>query len=255
MAHRRPFPLRLEDAGLEPRALLSRAEPSPIDVSSPSVTPVPVNLFHQNGINGLVLHKSFVNQLDERLTNSGASAARVSQAFQVFETNYARLPVTVSTGFSGPSASSLLADLQNQVDFALTVLQGVSVRPQPSVANSIRVSPLAPEALIPFANEQISQLGATLAAMPPVVGPDGTLVRANPTPALNQAINAIFNALAESSIHPNLFRSPSAYYISPDVQFTIGSTGTPAQSSPGYVIRGPYGVILPGATLHPHLPL
>jgi hypothetical protein len=78
-------------------------------------------------------------------------------------------------------------------------------------------------------------------------------VTADPTPALNQAINAIFNALAESSIHPNLFRSPSDFYISSNVQFTINSTGAPADSSPGFFVRGPHGVILPGAPPRPAL--
>jgi hypothetical protein len=240
-----------EEAQLESRELLSRGDLAPVSslVAGTTATTLPVsfNLFHHDGINGFVLHASFVNQLNDRLANSSASAARVSQAFQAFEASYSQLPVTMPPGSLGPTATSLLASLQNEVDNGLLIRQGVSVRPQPSVAKSIKVSPLAPRALIPFANAQISQLGATLAATPPVVGPDGTLVTANPIPALNQTINAIFNALAESSVHPNLFLNPSNFYISPDVQFTITSTGAPASSSPGFFIRGPHGVILPGA--------
>ena len=101
---------------------------------------------------------------------------------------------------------------------------------------------------------QIDTAGAAIAELPPVNGPNGTLVTGNPVPILNVAANAIFNALAETSIHPNLFLNPSNFYLNPNVGFPISFTGIPADAAPGFFIRGPHGVILPGATLHPHFP-
>jgi hypothetical protein len=259
MAHRRRFRVALDDLRLEGRQLLSRnglaTVPAQVDRASPTSIPARSNLFHHDGINGLTLHQSFVNRLNDRLQTSGSQASRVAQAFQVFQTRYLQVPVNSPAGSSGAAVTGLLAVLQNQVDFALTNREILNGRPQPSVRKGLKVSPLAPLALVPYANEQIGQLGATLAATPPVSGPDGAPVPADPTPALNTAINAIFNALAESSVHPNLFQSPSDFYISPDVRFTITSTGPPAASSPGYFIRGPQGEILPGAPPRPNVSL
>ena len=259
MARRQGYRVSFDDPRLERRELLSRdglaTAPALVGRATPAPDPVGLNLFYHDGINGLKLQQHFVDRLNDRLSTSNDQARRVSQAFQVFQTRYAQLPVNPPPGFSRPTAASLLADLQNQVDYALSHHETLINRPRPAQHNGLKVSPLAPQALIPYADDQIRRLGATLAATPPVPGPDGRPVTADPTPALNQALNAIFNALAEASVHPNLFRSPSDFYISPDVRFDLNSTGAPAQSSPGYFIRGPHGAILPGATLHPHVPL
>ena len=50
-----------------------------------------------------------------------------------------------------------------------------------------------------------------IANLLPIAGTDGTLVPGNPVPILNIAANAIMNALAETSIHPNLFLSPDNF--------------------------------------------
>ncbi len=259
MARRHGDRVAFDDPQLERRELLSGNGLAPVPAITGSVSPTPhpvgFDVFHHDGINGLTLHQHFVDRLNDRLQTSSDQATRVTQAFRVFEASDSQLPVNPPPGYSGPTATSLLTDLQNQVDYALSHHEVLTNRPRPSQRKSLKVSPLAPRALIPYADDQIRQLGATLAATPPVLGPDGSLVTANPIPAINKAINAIFNALAETSIHPKLFQSPSDFYISPDVQFNINSTGIPAQSSPGYFIRGPHGEILPGATLHPHLPL
>jgi hypothetical protein len=120
--------------------------------------------------------------------------------------------------------------------------------------NAIRVSPLAPRALIPFSESQIDRMSATLAQLPPVEGPDGTLVKADSTQAVNSAVNAVLNGLAETSMHPKLFLNPSDFYLNPYIQFDATFVGAPASAAPGYFIRGPRGVILPGATLHPFAP-
>jgi hypothetical protein len=259
MARRHGYRVAFDDPQLERRELLSRDGLAPVPAlvgsASPAPHPAGFDVFHHDGINGLILHQHFVDRLNDRLQTSSDQAARVLQAFLVFETSYSQLPVNPPSGYSGPTATSLLTDLRTQVDYALSHHEILTNRPRPSQRKGPKVSPLAPRALIPYVDAQIGQLGATLSTTPPVPGPDGRLVTANPIPAINEAINASFNALAETSIHPNLFRSPSDFYISPDIQFDLNSTGAPARSSPGYFIRGPHGAILPGANLHPHVPL
>jgi hypothetical protein len=108
---------------------------------------------------------------------------------------------------------------------------------------------------VPFSVQAIAQMEETLASLPPVAGSNGNLTQGDPTAAVNTAINTIFNAVAEFTVHPNLFQSPGDFSLNPYANFTIASAGTaPAQSAPGFFIRGPHGVILPGATLHPHAP-
>jgi hypothetical protein len=212
------------------------------------------NLFHQNGINGLVLHRTFVNRLNDRLATSKDQTARVNQAFQVFATNYKALPVSPPPGTTGPTLESLVMALKQQVAVALIRRQGLSSQMTVSELTSIRYSPLAPVALVPFASGQIDAMAATLAELPPVAGPDGKLTSGNPTPAVNVAVNGILNALAESTVHPLLFLKPESFYLNPNIQFTLEFSGAPAASAPGFFIRGPHGAILPGATLHPHAP-
>jgi hypothetical protein len=212
------------------------------------------NLFHQNGINGLLLHRTFVNRLNDRLAASKDQAARVTQAFNVFVTSYKQLPVNPPPGSSGPTLASLVATLAQEVAVALIRRQGLSSQMTVSERTGIRHSPLAPQALVPFANAQIATMATTLAALPPVAGPGGTLTPGNPTPAVNVAVNAILNALAQSSVHPLLFLNPANFYLNPNIQFTLTFSGTPAASAAGFFIRGPHGAFLPGATLHPHAP-
>jgi hypothetical protein len=252
---RRSFRPEWLDQALERRDLLSgvalRAAPAIVAQGGAHHG----NLFHRNGIDGLVLHRAFVNQLNDRLSNSAAQSARVRQAFQVFISDYQQLPVTPPPGSSGPTVSDLLAKLTSEVNLGLSRLDKPLVRPTPSQRTSLKKSPLAPLALVPYADAQINAMAAELAATPPVVGPDGQRHFADPTAAVNTAVNAILNALAETSIHPNLFLSPSDFYISPNVTFTVDSGDAPASSSPGFFVRGPHGIVLPGATLHPHVPL
>src|SRR5262249_25264414 len=127
-------------------------------------------------------------------------------------------------------------------------------RETPSQQTSLKLSPLAPIALVPFSDAQIDQMAAALAKLPPVAGPDETLMQADPTPTVNRAVNAVVNAIAETSVHPLLFLKPDDFYLNPNITFTLSFSGTPAASAPGFFIRGPHGKILPGATLHPHAP-
>jgi hypothetical protein len=252
---RRRRDLRLEwsDLALERRELLSHAGLAKGAAAHHSSAPVGTSLFHHNGINGLSLDASFVNRMNDRLGNSAAQTTRVTQAFDVFAASFSQLPVSPPPGYGGPTLSSLLAYLTRQVDYALSVREILTDSPTPSQASGLRVSPLAQRALVPYANAQITQLGNTLASTPPNAGAGGALVQPSPTAAVNTAVNAILNALAESSLHPNLFTSPSDFYISPDVQFTTDFSGAPAQSSPGYFVRGPHGNVLPGAPPRPHV--
>ena len=247
------FSLELVDPQLERRELMSR----PASMTAAAVGESQAggrNLFHQNGIDGLVLHRTFVNQLNDRLNTSKDQTARVNQAFQVFATNFAQLPVNPPPDATGPTLASLVATLKQQVDIALIRRQGLSFQQTPSEQTSIKSSPLAPIALVPFANAQIDKMAATLAQLPPVTGPGGTSTQGNPTPAVNYAVNAILNALAQTSIHPLLFNQPSDFYLNPNVTFTLSFSGAPASSAAGFFIRGPHGTILPGATLHPTAP-
>jgi hypothetical protein len=252
MARRR---LRLEfaDLHLERRELLSHAAAPRVAAEVRHARGGGRNLFHHDGINGLVLHRSFVNQLNDRLANSKEQAILVNEALQAFQSNNAQLPVNPPAGGTGPTLDHLLTDLTNQVVYGVSVRQVMTNRPNPSSAKSIRVAPLAPDALVPFAVQQIQELGAKVAATPPVLGPDGTLKPGDITAAVNAASNAILNAIAESSVHPLLFQSPSDFYLSPDITFTTSFNSTPASAAPGYFVRGPGGTLLPGAPVHPYV--
>jgi hypothetical protein len=247
------FSLELVDQ-LERRELMSQSPGLHAAVAIHGSQAGDMNLFHQNGINGLVLHRTFVNRLNDRLATSKDQTTRVIQAFQVFATSYKELPVNPPAGANGPTLASLVAALKAEVAVALIRRQGLSSQGTVSEQKSIRVSPLAPVALVPFADAQIDAMAATLAMLPPVAGPDGTVTSGNPTPAVNVAVNAIVNAIAESSIHPLLFLHPDNFYLNPNIQFTLSFSGVPAASAAGFFIRGPHGAILPGATLHPHAP-
>jgi hypothetical protein len=239
----------------------------------PSLTPVPANLFHRNGINGFQLDKPFIDLMSARNTVAREVANRISQAFQVFAANYPLAPVNhPGGGFGTPSPSApqptpvlgnptmpitvpnLLGDLTHFVTLALSTYEVLTSEVRPWQENAPKYTPRAQLALIPFAQAQIAQLGATLAAAKPVVGPQGKLVNPDPTPALNATANAILNAVAENTLHPALFLTPNDFYLNPNVKFTYTFTSVPAQAAPGFFIRGPGGAFLPGATLHPHAP-
>jgi hypothetical protein len=255
MARHRQWKPEWADPQLERRELLSQ-DALPVRSASLEGVPVPrVNLFHHDGINGLVLGEHFVNRLNDRLGFSQVQATRVNQALQAFSAAYARLPVGLPPNGSSPTLASLLATLKQQVSFALTEREVTVTQQRPSLQDAPLASPLASVALIPFALGQIDQAGAALAQLPPVAGPNGTLVPGDPVPILNVASNAILNALAETTIHPTLFVDPADFYLNPAASFDITFTGIPASSAPGFFIRGPGGAILPGATLHPHVPL
>ena len=159
-----------------------------------------------------------------------------------------------SPGAAGPTLESLVATLKQEVAIALIRREGLSFQQTPSEQTSIKISPLAPVALVPFAYAQIDTMAATLEQLPTVTGPSGTATQGDPTPAVNFAVNSILNAIAETSIHPLLFNQPSDFYLNPYVTFTTTFSGAPASTAPGYFIRGPQGTILPGGTLHPDAP-
>lgn len=248
---RRSLHLEITDRHLERRELLSRgtAPPIPSQVETAQGHPVPVNLFHQDGIDGLKLNKSFVNRLNNRINLSISAETRISQAFQVFLQNYQQAQVN-----PGPTFGGSLDDLKREVAYALIMREILSNRPQPSAAHGPKIAKLAQVTLVPYALAQIDQFGAGLAATPPVTGPNGTLVHADATAAANDAFNAISNALAEFTIHPHLFQQPSDFYISPQFRYNLSFNAAPATSSPGYFVRGLGGQILPGAILHPFFP-
>jgi hypothetical protein len=227
---------------LEPRVALSGGAPVPT-----------AQLFHHSGIDGLSLRHGFLDILNYRVTGVSQPMTQiVSQAFTVFLQNYQALTPTPAAGTAGPALSGLVNTLTQEVDQALIVRQVVGK--QYSMIHNRLVSPLAERALVPYANAQIAQLEAVLAAAPPVAGPNGTLRPADANAAVNTAYNAILNAIAEVTIHPLLFQQPGDFYISPDYHFTVNYTGAPATSSPGYFVRGPGGRVLPGAVLHAHFP-
>jgi hypothetical protein len=247
------FSLELVDPQLEPRVLMSR--PHSMTAAAVGATQAEGrNLFHHNGINGLVLHRTFVNRLNDRLNTSKDETTRVTQAFQAFTTSFKALPVAPSPGASGPTLNSLVATLKQEVAIALIRREGLSFQQTPSEQTSIKISPLAPVALVPFADAQIDKMAESLEQLPPVKGPSGKATQGDPTPAVNYAVNSILNAIAETSIHPLLFNQPSDFYLNPNVTFTVTFSGAPASTASGYFIRGPHGAILPGATLHPYAP-
>jgi hypothetical protein len=239
---------------------MSRSDPSADVAASRAAGRPAINLFHANGVDGLTLHAAVVDQLNNRFDNSRNMTQLIGQAFQVFTTAFEQLPVNPPAGSAGPVLSDLINTLDQQVSVAeirrpTTDLVNLNRYTTVSQKDGLIYSPLAPQALVPYSLQAIAQMQATLEALPPVTGPDGTPTQGDPTAAVNTAINAIFNGVAEFTIHSNLFTSPDDFYINPYASFTIASAGTsPAQDAPGYFLRGAKGAIIPGATLHPHAP-
>lgn len=241
-------------------------------------TGVPRNLFHSNGVNGLKLSPPFVNKLNTRLAISAGTTQLVSQAFQVFGQNAlgqtanlttpvsprsfpyganiritpVPLPpgVTVGTTPTSRAIPDLIATLNQQLVFALTTYYSTNTDPTPSQAAAPKFSPLANAVLVPYAQQQVADMQAQLT---PATG-GGAVVDSQSINAWNTAYANILNAIAEFSVHPNLFRNSSDFYSNPNVQFTTNYNDVPANAGPGYFVRGPGGKFLPGAILHPHKP-
>ncbi|HEV3163242.1 MAG TPA: hypothetical protein VGZ22_04320 [Isosphaeraceae bacterium] len=254
--------LGFQDAELERRDLLSLAglqHPTTLTqtlgprnaLADPNGRAVSGNLFHQNGINGLKIHKSFDNQMNYRLSNATDMGHRVFEAFSVFNEAYFGVPSSPELGAPAvpPTLPNLLADLSQQVALAVTTIQIGSNQAGPSLVRAPKFSLRPFDGLIPFAQAQIEGMGNTLATLPANGGPQGSATAAQATAAINQADNAILNGLAEYTLHPNLFVNPSDFYISPNVSFTTSFDGNPTQAGPGYFVRGPGGQTLPGAPL------
>jgi hypothetical protein len=248
------------DLCLERRELLSRAglPQPPAELSSRAVADAsapmsdtsspPQNLFHGNGINGLILHKAFVNQMNDRLNASKNATHLLWEAFQVFSQGYTSLvgpPATGGSAGTPATLASLLADLDREVSSALSTREVVNTQQSPSAAKAPTFSPFAFQALVPFARIQIARMTQVLALLPPV--PQATA-------AMNTAYNALLNSVAEFSLHPNLFQKPSDYYLNETIFFPITFDGNPATSAAGYFVRGPGGALLPGAMPHRHVP-
>ncbi len=210
----------------------------------------------------------FLNTINTRLATSGIVTNSVNQAFQVFGQNALGIKVklpsspsliihpstttgsTVSTSLTpgvqvGTKPASLalpdlISTLEQQTITALARYQFANLRPRPSQLTAKKVSLPPVNTLIPYAVQQINQMNAQLTP-----APGGG---AEPTP---QAINSysetysnILNAIAEFSVHPVLFRSPSDFYKSPTAIFKPSFSGIPANRGVGYALRGPGGVPL-----------
>jgi hypothetical protein len=281
---RRKNRIRFEpsDPSLERRELLAHVGLAPRPAQTGPIHPLVAVDPNQQ-------HKNFINTLSIRLTISGQQTHRINEAFQAFGYNYLNRPIRL-TGNSGvfsdgqgneppqgqsgsgqvqagpvlnrrlpvgnlpmpPTLANGLAQLDQQTALALSTFQVVSNRIQPTVRSAPKFTPLAQQALIPFAHQQIVELGAVLEAHPPVLAPDGTLVDPTPLIALETAYNNILNAVAENSMHPTLFQSPGDFFINPKVRFTLDFDGVPARKGPGFFNRGPGGVLLtsPGGGRH-----
>lgn len=262
----RMFRCAVPEALLESRELLTSA--AAIDLPAPLTSQVastaPGDLFHRNGVNGLNLHKAFVNQMTDRFNISRDAASRISESFLVFEQAFLSSlpgspPISKPLGAPAmpPTLPNLLADMKSQVIAALTTLHVPTNQVRPSLVKAPKFTALPGKALIPYALAQIDQMGTELSGLSAGIGPNGPSsgTRTSINSAISATFNAIINALAEFSLHPNLFQQPSDFYINPQAHFSVGFSDVPARSAPGFFVRGPGGQLLPGAILHPHLPL
>lgn len=257
------------DPSLERRELLAHVGLAPGPAQVGPVHPL-------DAVNPGGQDKGFISTLSIRLTNSGQQTRRINQAFQAFGYNYLNRPVVITgavhpfTDHAGqghghteagpvpartlpigtlpvpPTLANGLALLDQQTALALSTSQLLTNRVEPSVRAAPTFTPLAQRALIPFAHQQIAEVGAVLAAHPPFITPEGNLIDPAPLIALETAYNNILNAVAENSLHPELFQSPSDFFINPKVHFTLDFVGIPARQGPGFFHRGPGGVLLSG---------
>lgn len=262
---------------LEGRALLSRGLRPPIGLVGGAVP---------RAIEPSNFHRQLVRTLAIRLNTSQQAASRISQAFQLYEQGmFGITPLLPSipgsgtgTGFPSPpefnkapggpqspivpvpagvlpdplTFENLNAQLTGFVDKALTNFAIRSSNVPISVRQSPKRTPLTQNSLIPFANQQIAQMAATIAANPPQFDQQtGELLNPEPKIAVETAFNNILNALGQYSVHPNLFVHPDDFYINPNVTFTIPFDLAPAQSMPGVYVLGPGGIPLPGVQRAP----
>ncbi len=242
---------------LERRELLSR------DIRLVTITD---SLGGQAAIHPLVAlqpseqHQGFINVTNNRRSIAGSVTHRVNEAFQAFAYHVLNVPLTISgavgpvsgipvgTTPSPPTLSNQLALLDQQVAQALATRELDTTRVLPSLARGPKFTPLAKEALIPYAELQINALGQELTANPPRFNPDGSLADQSALTAVNTAYDAILDAVAENAVHPKLFRAPSDFYVNPATNFTIQFAGDPVSEGPGFYTHGPGGILLrPGS--------
>jgi hypothetical protein len=231
-------------------------------------------------------HRQYVRTLAVRFLNSQQAAARVSQAFQLFEQDALGLPArlpgipsggtgsgsaepvrfrgggSITGGGSGLSAplvgapvgntpaNASLADVFNNIvyftDVALETFVERSNNVRQSQQNGPHYTPLAQLSLIPYAEAQIARVAEVFRATPPAFDPrTGALLNAEARRATEAAFSNIINAVAEYSVHPNLFLNPGDFYVL--TTYTLPYTGTPAKEAGGFFILGPGGQPLPGA--------
>jgi hypothetical protein len=190
-------------------------------------------------------HQGFVNATNNRRSIAASVTHRVNEAFQAFAYHELNVPITlrgsvgpvsgipVGTTPSPPTLAGGLALLNQQVAQALATREIDTTRVVTSVARGPKFTPQAADALIPFANQQIDGLAGQLGGS-----------SASSLKALNAAYDAILDAVAENSVHPKLFRSPSDFYDNPGTAFTIKFDGDPVGASTGFYTHGPGGVLL-----------
>lgn len=233
-------------------------------------------------------HSPYTQTLFSREQNATQTAARISQAFQLFEQNALGIPPKINglaqagtgTGvpttpqfrqlFDGPKVplvnvpagtvpypatyQAFFGQLKAFTDSAVSTFVIRIFRVQPSVHNAPRFSPRALKILGTYADAQIAQAEQDFLANPPVFNPlTGQLENQAPKQAVEAAFNNILYAVGEYTVHPNLFTSPADFYVDPGFTFKIPYLSDPAQDIPNVYGRGPGGVVLPGGQVPPRL--
>jgi len=225
-------------------------------------------------------HQPFIAVFGFRRSVGASQSRRVSEAFQAFANHLLGIPVTISgvpgtfggnagpTGGGptspgqgqqiGPSIDNVaigtvpspftlpnsIAQLSGQVTRAVSTIENDSTHTVNTFQKGPRHARFAYQALVPFAQAQVEQLGAYLTVHPPKVNPDGTLATPDSLTAINTAFNAIENAIAETVSHPKLFTQPSDFFINPRVNFKLPFSGDPLSQGPGFFGVGPHGIPL-----------
>lgn len=225
-------------------------------------------------------HHPYLTTLRIRIANATQAAARVSQAFQLFEQNALGIPVKLNglpqagTGTGIPESvrfrelnggavvpvvnapagtvptpdtyPTLFYQLAAFTDSAVTTFVNRTYRVYPSVKASPTYSPLAAQILVPYANAQIARAEQIFLANPPQFSQTtGKLLNPEPQKAVEAAFNSILYAVGEYEVHPNLFVRPTDFYVDPSYTFAIPYTKDPAVVIPDVYARGPGGVYLP----------
>ena len=224
---------------LERRDLLSHIAPHALSSGPPVIHPFVA--LEPNG-----QHQGFVNVTNNRRAIATNVTHRINEAFQAFAYHALNVPITlrgsvstisgipVGTTPHPPTLANDLALLNQQVTQALATRELVTTRVPPSVSRGPKFTPLAQDALIPFAQAQIDALGGELATHP------------SSLKSVDAAYDAILDAVAENAVHPKLFRAPGDFYNNPATSFTIQFDGDPVGASSGFYTHGPGGVLLRG---------